>query len=249
MPQLLRTRATLLTMSAALGFLGALAVSTPVTAAPVAPPVTPRVMGGVGAGGDPRVVALALSNGSVWSKCSAAMWKPRILLTAAHCTTLLGSGNQVVDLKAFAPGVSALTYSNTGPQGASGVPVIGIYRPAGYVHADNSVQPNDISVIVLGADLAPGAFTRLATRAEMASWAAGKAPITHVGYGLTGPAQDTTTPNTVTLPLIYFDQFGRGTEFGTAQSGTQGICPGDSGSPAYFHSATGDLLLLSLIHI
>ena len=202
-----------------------------------------RIMGGSGAGGSTNVVALSARDEQGWWLCSAAMWKPRVLVTAAHCVTKEGSADPALEVRVFPPGVEALVYSNTGPQGASSVPVTAILRPSGYVNASDLVQPNDIAFVVLGADLAPAGFSRLATNAELNQWASIAKPVTHVGYGLTGPGQRSTTPHTTTLSLTQFMNGRYGQQFSTAQTAQVAICPGDSGSPAFVDQATGDLLL------
>ncbi|MCF8530720.1 MAG: trypsin-like serine protease, partial [Candidatus Nanopelagicales bacterium] len=82
--------------------------------APITP--QPRIYGGTPATGNPGVAALAINTGSSWSgSCSAAVWKPRILLTAAHCVTADGPTQNVAGLAVFPPGAVAIQYSNTGP--------------------------------------------------------------------------------------------------------------------------------------
>lgn len=202
-----------------------------------------RIMGGSGAGGSTNVVALAARDEQGWWLCSAAMWKPRVLITAAHCVTKEGSADAATEVRVFAPGAEAVVFSNTGPQGASSVPVTTILRPAGYVNASTLVQPNDIAFLVLGADLAPAGFSRLASTAELTQWVSVAKPVTHVGYGLTGPGQRSTTPHATTLSLTQFLNGRYGQQFSTAQTAQVSICPGDSGSPAFVDQATGDLLL------
>jgi V8-like Glu-specific endopeptidase len=202
-----------------------------------------RIMGGSGAGGSSNVVAISGRDENGWWLCSAAIWKPRILVTAAHCVTKRGSADPALEVRVFPPGAEALVYSNIGPQGASAVPVTSILRPAGYVNASELVQPNDIAFLVLGSDLAPAGFGRLATSAELTNWASIAKPITHVGYGLTGPNQRSTTPHTTTLSLVEFMNGRYGQQFSTAQTAQVSICPGDSGSPAFVDQASGDLLL------
>ncbi|MFM7145960.1 MAG: hypothetical protein ACKOW5_06455, partial [Actinomycetales bacterium] len=81
-----------------------------------------RIMGGSGAGGSSNVVAISTRDERGWWLCSAAMWKPRVLVTAAHCVTKEGSADPALEVRVFPPGAEALVYSNIGPQGASSVP-------------------------------------------------------------------------------------------------------------------------------
>lgn len=232
-------RAPVVALSAIVALLALLAPS----AQAVSP--TPRVYGGAVATGSPLAVALALKEGGQWSgECTGALWKPRLVITAAHCVTASGSGANIDGIAVFPPGVRAVIYSNLGPQGASPAQVVGILKAADYVEANTTVDPNDIAILVLDRDLAPSAYSRLATGTELRRWVTQSASIDHVGYGLTGPNQPTFEPYAVSLPLVSFTATSRlGPVFGTAQSATQGVCPGDSGSPAS-RTEGGALLLL-----
>jgi secreted trypsin-like serine protease len=52
----------------------------------------PRVFGGSVAVGNPIVVGTAYLTGNLYRICSASVWRPRILLTAAHCVTEENTG-------------------------------------------------------------------------------------------------------------------------------------------------------------
>ena len=203
-----------------------------------------RIYGGVAVPGNPTAVALSISDGRLWSgSCTAAMWKPRLLITNAHCVTVQGSNAIAPGITVFPPGGTAVRFANL-LEGQSAANVTGVWLPATYVNSSQAVEPNDIAVLVLDTDLAPAGFTRLATTDESTRWAAQSLPVEHVGYGLTGPRVSTTVPNAVTLPLLTFTANSPiGSTFRTAQSATQGICPGDSGSPVFRVNEFGNLLI------
>ena len=228
--------------------LGAVVCLSALTLAPVAsaqPLAAPRIYGGTPANGNPAIVSIATFDGTSWpTGCTGGMLRGRLVLTASHCTTSDESGNGVAGFALFNPGATALVYSNTGPQGASAVKVIDAFRPAGYVNTTNQVQPNDISILQLDRDLGAPGFTRLATQFDLERWKAAGTLVQHAGYGLTGPGQRTTNPFATSLPLVsYNPNSSLGYIFATAQSAATGICPGDSGSPAWVADPTGNILI------
>jgi len=226
--------------------LGAATLLTPLmgSANGAAPDLAPRIYGGNPVPGSPYAVALSIFDGRLWSGiCSAAMWRPRVLITNAHCVTTTGSTANAAGFTVFPPGATTIRFADY-LEGQAPVNVVGVVIAPGYVNSSQAVEPNDIAVLILDADLAPGAFTRLATREEATRWAAQNAPVEHVGYGLTGPGALPQVPFSVTLPLLRYQQITPlGSTFRTAQSQTQGICPGDSGSPALVTNELGPLLL------
>jgi secreted trypsin-like serine protease len=227
---------------AAVVSLSALALAPAASAQPLA---TPRVYGGTPTNGNPAIVSIATFNGTSWpTGCTGGMLRGRLVLTASHCTTDHESAAGVRGFALFSPGSTALTYSNTGPQGPAAVTVIDAWRPANYVNTSSQVQPNDIAILQLDRDLGAPGFTRLATHFDMARWLAAGTQVQHAGYGLTGPGQRTSNPFATSLPLIsYKTESSLGPVFATGQSPATGICPGDSGSPAWVSDATGNILV------
>lgn len=204
----------------------------------------PRVMGGTPAPGNGAVVAIIMRNGDTWSTvCSAALWKPRVLLTAAHCLTKPGSGAPVDAVKVFPPGIAIEAYSNVQPN-ASPIAVQGWWRPDGYQNTGSQVSPRDIAAIVLASDLAPSTITRLATTDEVNQLATQRGFSQLIGYGQAGPGVANNVPNSVSLPVT---RLWLGSPLGDlflAQTGNgQDACPGDSGSPVLTTTTAGTLLL------
>ena len=210
--------------------------------------MTPRIYGGTPATGNPGVAALAINSGSSWDRsCSAAVWKPRIILTSGHCVTVPGGTANFPGFALFPPGGVAVQYSNIGPQGASSVSVQQIFKPATYINASNNVEANDIAVLVLNSDLGPSPYARLATAAELTRWSQDLQPSTLLGYGLTGVDQRGDIPMQVQLPIDTYEPASNyGSVFSVSQDSNGGICSGDSGGPTYATNSNGQSLLLGV---
>jgi len=210
--------------------------------------ISPRIYGGTSAAGSPGVAAVAIFDGTSWSKsCSAVVWKPRVLLTAAHCVTMEGSAMRVPELAIFPPGAAAVQYSDAGPQGASPANVIGIWTPSAYVNASTRVEPDDFAVLLLDQDLGPSMYSRLATSAEMSRWAANLYPSTIMGYGLKSPTERDVFPLQASVPIDTYDPKSvYGPVFSIGQNASVGVCSGDSGGPTYASNPAGENLVLGV---
>lgn len=192
------------------------------------------MIGGESALGFPGVVALAVFDGTKWNVCTAALIRPRVLMTAAHCLTKEGSSESVERVRVFRPGAKAVIYSNTGPRRPAKIRVLKWWLGGTDGPRASVVQRNDVATILLGGDLGPTPYTRFATQLELTAWRAQKVPITHVGYGSAGSTRYSRIPRTVDLPFKSLAlRSSLGTTFATATTVTQSVCPGDSGSPAY----------------
>jgi Trypsin len=230
------TRVLVCSVAAAL-----LAAAAPAIAAPAA---EPRVIGGQPALGFPGVVAMAVFDGQRWNVCSAALVRPRVLMTAAHCLTGPGTNDSVVRVRVFGPGTRAVVYANTGPRRPAKVRVLKWWLGTTEGPRTATVQSNDIATVLLGGDLGPTPYARLATQAELARWRAQKVPVTHVGYGSAGSSRYSRIPRSVDLPLASLSlRGGFGATFSTGTTPTQSVCPGDSGSPAFVTDASSAVLV------
>ena len=223
----------------ALLFLGSLAVAPPVDARP---PAQPSISGGSSALGSSAVVALAMFDGSRWRVCSAALLRPRVLLTAAHCLVRPGTTEPMTRVRVFPPGARARVFATSGPRRPSPVRVQRWWLAADLPRG-TTVQPDDVAAILLTADLAPRAFTRIATSPELARWREGRQPVVHVGYGGAGAGRYSTVPQWIQLPLRTLGVTTLGSTFSTTSSTQQALCAGDSGGPAYVLDGTSAYLV------
>lgn len=207
----------------------------------VNPPAS-AVVGGANATGNPLVVAILIDTGETrFGACSGALWKPRIVVTAAHCVVVTG-GTQVVapsQVLVYRPGVNR---ANTRPS-AVGTHIV---SPEGYKNSQGGfVSPNDIAFIVLDVELATPAISRLASEAEVAALVASRTPLPFYGYGLTS-FQGEVSPIPLTLnqnPLSY--EGSNRYLFGRTAKGA-GACQGDSGGPV-IGNFQGEMLLIGPI--
>lgn len=203
--------------------------STPAQAAGL-PAVWPGVIGGT-PGSPLASAAVALELGD--SECTGSLWRPRIVITAAHCVSDSDGIEPAVqpgDVRVYAPGAD----TRNGPTGVRVTQIL--FDPAWTSESDDD-EPSerDIAFLILNAPLGTPTWTRMATPAEVIEVARAGTPVEYVGYGLTGPRDD---PNAVTSPvplslttrLVTRYEGGMG-EFVTAGDGVHGTCAGDSGGP------------------
>ena len=186
--------------------------------------VTPRVINGTVS---PAYAAAAVAIETSDNTCTAGLWKPRVLITAAHCVSEEGKKGSVIapsDLSVYAPG-------GTRQSGPAAVSVTEIFADPQW-----SGTKNDIAFLILSAPLGTPIITRMATPAEVVSLTKAGATVHYVGYGLTGPSDD---PNSDVsdVPLgvseiLDVDSESNGVgKFETIGDGLRGTCQGDSGGP------------------
>lgn len=230
------------TVAAALGTALLLGTLVPASAAAARPWAQPSISGGSSALGSPAVVALATYDGSRWRVCSAALLRPRVLLTAAHCLVRADSTTPVSRIRVFPPGARARVYAESGPRRPSPARVDRWWLAAD-VPRGTTVQPDDVAAVLLDRDLAPRAFTRIATAPELARWRAARQPVVHAGYGGTGAGRYSVVPQWLQLPLRTVGVTTLGSTFSTTSSPEQALCAGDSGGPAYVLDGTSAYLV------
>lgn len=211
----------------------------------------PTILRGTSALGDGHSAQLIVmgTDGQSFDSCSAAVWKPRVLITAAHCVTDAGSTQAVALNRVFAmaPGAPGPVVSSNGPVGGSRVHVTSIALGQGYAQTSQFVVGNDIAVLVLDSDLAPSAFTRLADRTEIQKLADAKTQTSIVGYGRTSTTdQSQPLPRTGAFTLSEVEANRKATDglvIWSTPVDSSDTCPGDSGAPQFVTSADRVLLL------
>ncbi len=206
-------------------------------------------MQGTPALGEQYTAQIIVLGSTSYEMCSAAVWKPRVLLTAAHCLTDAGGSTAAAGSRIFVmpPGVNSPLVYASGPVGAARVRVIGTYLGQQYLESSKLVVGNDIAAIVLDSDLSPSVFTRLADRTELEAWVKSSRETTIVGYGITSLTDTTPSiPRTGTFILSEIQVDRRNTNgWVTWSSPVNGVdtCPGDSGAPQFVSTGSKTLLI------
>jgi len=209
----------------------------------------PRLMQGTPALGEQYTAQIIVLGSTSYEMCSAAVWKPRVLLTAAHCLTDAGGSTAAAASRIFImpPGVNSPLVYATGPVGAARVRVIGTYLGQQYLEASKLVVGNDIAAVVLDSDLSASVFTRLADRTELDAWVKSARETTIVGYGITSLTDTSPSiPRTGSFILSELQVDRRNTNgWVTWSNPVNGVdtCPGDSGAPQFVSTGTSTLLI------
>jgi len=198
--------------------------------------------------GSPFATALiSLSPGS-FGICTAGVWKPNVLMTAAHCVIDANTGGYI-DPASFVvvnPG-SPFRVTSAGVEGATGVRVVQSFVVDGFQLRGTDVPANDIAFVVLDQPLANVTFNRLATTLELARWINAGTAVSALGYGFPSPNNRTTDIlRGAALPIArVIDDFRGSSGLAMLSSKIAGIdaCSGDSGGPRFVIENDARLLL------
>ena len=212
---------------------------------------TPRLMAAADALGTPYATALVSVRDRTYGICSAAVWKPTVLMTAAHCVVDESTGSYI-DPSAFSvvtPG-TGVALSGSSVQTASPARVVQSFVVDGFQLRGTSVPANDIAFVVLDRPLSDTTFTRLATTVELARWFSNVTPVSAIGYGFPSPdLQIADVPREAALPIIrVLDSFRDSSGLAILSAKSNGIdaCSGDSGGPRFVSDQAGILLLANI---
>lgn len=198
------------------------------------------VMGGEPATGESAVVPLWIRKATGNSACSGVLWRPRLVLTSAHCVTERGASTPIspAQVRVGLPG-------STRGDGSPLVNPTAILQPSDFVNGE-VVQPQDFAILTLAADLAGSDVIRLATFGEVDAWAAARALVEIVGYGRVGPEAGTDSAHRVANPVARSYSWGSSRWVELVATAERGSCPGDSGGGYFVRQPSGERLLVAI---
>jgi len=207
------------------------------------PSVAPSVINGQS--GHPwngASVYLEIDTAGNGSACTGGLWKPQVIVTAAHCVMETVSSPIVAtsDVTVWPPG------ANIEAAGPADVQVTSIVADW---NNENGTE-RDIAFLTLSAPIGSTPISRLASEREVADLIRSKATLTYIGYGSTVPRNDpiqsfTPIPLWLTQPLtdeFAYDNIESGS-FTMLGDGITSTCAGDSGGPLLYE-ASGEVLLV-----
>ena len=203
----------------------------------------PRLINADPGAGGVGVVKIQKRVGDMYSGCSAYLWRPRILITAAHCVSR-DLSHELADEVRFLPAGTDTSEQSTEQQWTAGLPVQTVFRPAQFF-SDRMGVSRDVALMVVPDPQTVDTQRRLVTPMELAQAALTNdsrgRPSMAVGYGptvLNGPMSD--EPQAA---LGAFDGFypvpdvNEGKFFANLGNASGG--PGDSGSPVLLAGDNG----------
>lgn len=197
------------------------------------------VVGGTDATGSGFVVAIRVDlGGNLQTACSGGLWKPKIVITAAHCVVEEGTSN-------IYPASNVNVYSQ-GANLASSRPVakaISIILTSGYTNSKTGfVEAKDIAFLVLDKEIGTPLVTRLASESEISAATLNGKKLSFFGYGQTAKVGDVSLIP-LTLNQTPFQFLGGKTYLYSRTSSDTGACFGDSGGPVILSTSTENLLV------
>ena len=206
------------------------------------------ILNGSTAVGSEYVVTMLFGDDKVSSHCTGAYFRPRVVVTAAHCVIKQGGRTPeltrpIGDWYVSQPGIDWTT-----PEArTSKVKVIKIWTDPDYFNrwepdkGLRETQVNDVAFLFLESELKGPHVTRAATREEIEEFRFGKGRAFHLGYGCIGQSWEERKNNDgkpyLASEIIGTNQGSLSTpiwdRFLLAQYdlGKGETCSGDSGSP------------------
>ena len=197
------------------------------------------VVGGADATGSGFVVAVRVDlPGDLQTACTGGLWKPKIVVTAAHCVVAEGSSTVATasDVSIYAQGINV-----TGARPVARA--IAVILTGGYSNSSTGyVEANDLAFLVLDKEIGTPLVARLASESESASATLLGKKLNLFGYGQTAKESDVSMIP-LSLSQTPFQFLGGKTYlYGKSASGS-GACFGDSGGPVILQTETENLLV------
>lgn len=197
------------------------------------------VVGGTDATGSGFVVAVRVDlPGNLQTACTGGLWKPKIVITAAHCVVAEGTSD-----------VAAASSVSVYAQGANVSGASPIARATSIIltndYSNSStgyVEANDIAFLILDKDIGTPLVSRLASESEVASATVRGKKLNLFGYGQTSKDGEVSLIP-LTLAQTPYQFLGAKTYLYGRTAKSSGACFGDSGGPVILQTETENLLV------